>query len=259
MKNLTTSVNGPKAAYLLPIGDIHLGSTSCTKVGKTKLKGYLEWAREHEDEARIFLMGDLWDVATRQSKTSPFDYSSDEYTEAIDIFEPYKDLIIGSIDGNHEKRLIDFAGFSPNAMFCKNLGIPYCKWSALIKVRVGKRADRKKSHRATDYRNTYYVYAHHSRGGGGSLGNALNQAVKKRHLVEGCDVYLVGHNHTMSSGSEEVMTTSGKMRRVTYVCCGAYLSWDNSYAEELGYPPSKLGSPRVRLSGTDKHDVHVSL
>jgi len=35
------------------------------------------------------------------------------------------------------------------------------------------------------------------------------------------------------------------------------LGYSLSYAEEKGMPPSKVGSPRVRLHA-DKRDVHIS-
>ena len=204
-------------------------------------------------------MGDLLDVATRASATPPFDSSSSEYMELVDIFEPFKDLIIGSITGNHEARIRNYAGFDPNELFCRTLNITYCRWSAIINLKVGRKTEDARPGRTPTWRQTYHLYAHHSKGGGGSIGNALNRAVKMRDLVEGCDAYLIGHNHQMATASDEITIPSGKKRRRTYVCCGSYVSWDNSYAEEFGYPPSKLGSPRIMLAGGNRKDVHVSL
>ena len=67
---------------------------------------------------------------------------------------------------------------------------------------------------------------------------------------------------------------AGKMvdHKVTYVDCGSFLDWDQSYAEKGMMPIGKLGSPRLRFAGArntgrhntheDRHrsrDVHVSL
>jgi len=47
-------------------------------------------------------------------------------------------------------------------------------------------------------------------------------------------------------------------KRQIIVSCGSFLDWDESYAEQKQMPPSKLGSPRIRLDGTT-NDIHVSL
>jgi hypothetical protein len=110
--------------------------------------------------------------------------------------------------------------------------------------------------------NTYHVYFHHTTGGG-NLGSSLNRIVKLSEIVEGCDVYCGGHNHQLATGVKSVYrpAPSGVVnRKVTFVSCGSYLDYPDSYAEKGMYSPSKLGSPRVRFSGERDHpDVHVSL
>ena len=254
MTNLTTSIDGP-VGYLLPLGDVHMGSDSFGKEGRAKLKGYLEWAREHEDSAKIFLLGDIFDVATRQSKTSPYESSPNEYMEAITILEPYADLIVGAIDGNHEARMLDFAGISPTQHLCHALRVPYCKWSAILKFRVGKREA------ADSYRCTYYCYIHHTCGGGRYvLGRDSSVLRSLTELLPGADVYCGGHNHKLSAGSRNIYNTNGKQQRITYVSCGSYLEYNVTRTRNVGCTVlPKLGSPRIRLAGTDSKDVHVSL
>ena len=244
-------------AYILPIGDIHIGDRGFTKAGRKKLTGYLEWARAHQDSTRVILLGDIFNVATRASKTSPFESTADEYQEASAIFSPYKDLIIGAIDGNHEERALAFMGFSPLEGFCRELQIPYCGGSFVTRLRVGGRG-------VNHFRQTYFIYSHHTTGGGKSLGSALTRVEELSRLVEGCDVYLGGHNHRLVTGVREIFLPSGAAhrcvaRRIHYVSCGAYLEWDGSYAERGMYAPAKMGSPKVTFAGTKKHDVHVSI
>ena len=246
-------------AYLLPIGDIHIGDRAFRVEGEDKLIGYLKWARERQDQARIILMGDIFNVATRASKTSPFETESSEFQRATDLFSPYANLIIGAIDGNHEARLRDFVGYSPLESFCRELKIPYAGWSATVRLRVGKRASED-----AVYRQRYFIYAHHTTGGGGSLGNALNTVRKLEEVVQGCDVYLGGHNHQLVEGARDVWVPSDQShacvkRRVHYVSCGGYLEWEGSYNEQAMRSPSKLGSPRIRFSGGDSKDVHCSI
>jgi hypothetical protein len=242
-------------AYFIPIGDLHIGDVSFKKDGLKKLKGYLGWVKERPN-ARIFLNGDIFNAASRISKTSPFETDTTEYQQALDLFRPYKDQIIGATDGNHESRVLEMFGFSPMQSFCSELGIPYCGWSAVIRFKVGKREGKR-------YRQNYFVYAHHTTGGGGSIGGKLNRVTKLRDIVEGIDVYLGSHNHQLAVAPQDVFYPSCqggvKKRRIWYVDCGSFLGWEGSYAEKGMMAPTKLGSPRIRFSGDLNHDVHVSL
>lgn len=40
-------------------------------------------------------------------------------------------------------------------------------------------------------------------------------------------------------------------RTQTYVVCGSYLSWENSYAEALMLAPRRIGSPVIRLQANE--------
>ena len=246
-----------KVAYIIPIGDLHLGDKAFKGEGETKLRGYLEWVKEHPN-SRVFLNGDIFNVASRISKTDPWSTDTDEYRKAIDLFEPYKDQIIGATDGNHEARMIDMFGVSPMVFLCERLKIPYCKWSAVIRLKVGKRKDSDRWHQ------NYFLYFHHTTGGGGTLGGKLNRVVKLRDIVEGIDVYFGSHNHQLAVAPQDVYVPSIQSknvikRRIWYVDCGSYLAWEDSYAEKGMMAPTKLGSPKVFFSGNLKRDVHVSI
>lgn len=244
-------------AYCLPIGDIHFGDRAFANEGRAKLQGNLDWLREHQDEAFGVLMGDVFNVAGRDTKTSPFETDPNEIIAATRFFEPYASLFVGAIRGNHERRIVDRFGFDPMELFCERLKIPYLGISALIRVQVGKRPD------SDWYWQSYYMGVHHTTGGGKTLGSAINAVAAIDKLIAGCDVYAGGHNHQLVTGVRQVYTptpTGPKLQKVHYVSCGSYLDYANSYAEEALYAPSKLGSPRIRFSGLrDKHDVHVSL
>jgi hypothetical protein len=263
MKFLSTTITAPHA-YLIPIGDIHLGDRAFGKVGRKKLKGYLDWVAQTPN-ARIFIMGDVFNVAGRHTKTSPFESSASEYTEARDWFWPVRKQILGAIDGNHEARVLDAFGYSPLQGFCALLEIPYCGWSAVLEMKVGVRRT-----------NTYYGYMHHTTGGGGSLGGALNRVTKLEHIIQGMDFFCGGHNHQLAAGVQTVFVPESRAKRmvqkkVTFVDCGSYLDYDGSYAEKGMMRPGKLGSPKLRLQGyrgnntnrpkahDSSHDVHVSL
>ncbi len=246
-----TAVTFPKKfdhAYLIPIGDVHLGSTAFGERGRKLLMGYLNWVKERPN-ARIFLMGDIFDVATRTSPTPPSESSPTEYMEALDVFAPYAKQIIGGIPGNHSLRLKNYCGYDLMEHFCRTLGIQYLGLSAVMRIDVRAQS--------------YFGYFHHSTGGGGSLGSALNRATKLQDIMQGVDYYCIGHNHNLVNGCRTVYQpnkfgTGIEERRLHYIDCGSYLDYPGSYAEQMMLTPGKLGSPRLRFDGT-KHDLHVSL
>lgn len=244
------------AGYLIPIGDLHRGDRHFGNKGYRKLLGYLAWVMKHPN-AYIFLMGDILNVASRSSATNPFESDSDEYKKALDLFMPYKSRIIGAITGNHENRMYNEFGFNPLAPFCSELGIPYLNFSSCLRIRVGKRGDRQ-----NEFHQTYWGYAHHGTGGGGTLGAALNRKVKLADIVHGMDFYMAGHDHQLVGGSREVYVpkkTTMELQRVHFIDTGSFLDWDDSYAEQGMMAMGKMGSPRLRFDGRcGHHDLHVS-
>ena len=90
--------------HIIPISDLHIGDKAFNKESEKKVKGYIEWVKKTPN-ARIFLLGDILNCATRESKTNPFDQTMDlkeQIAAAVKLFEPVKDKIIGAVDGNHE-------------------------------------------------------------------------------------------------------------------------------------------------------------
>lgn len=256
MQLLTIQIDAP-SAYVLPVGDLHFGDRAFKKHGLPRLKGMMDWALEHKSNTIVPLLGDIFNVAGRGTKTSPFESDPNEYKEAVEFFRPYKEVIACAVPGNHEWRMMDMFGFEPLQMMCRELGVPYLGISGILKVQVGKRPEN------NWYWNTYHIAIHHSRGGGGKIGNSINNATKLLDVYEGCDVYLIGHNHQLAAASRSVYYPSQnsiKERKVYFVSCGSYLAYPDSYAENAMMAPAKVGSPRIRLSGErDRHDVHVSI
>lgn len=234
-------------AYLIPLGDIHMG---CKNVDMDKLNGYINWVK-NQKHAYIFLMGDIFDVATRDSPTSPFEQMF-TINEAMDymaeIIKPIRKRIIGCISGNHERRLSKYAGLDILDTWCKSTGIKYCGDSASIIFNV--RSIR------------YIFFAHHTTGGGQTIGGKLNRVAKLVNVFNGADCYLGGHNHSKALGEEAIYyfdeaTETIKSRRIMYVDCGSFQLYPDSYAESAALPPSHTGSPRIRMSGSKK-DLHIS-
>lgn len=243
--------------YLIPIGDLHRGDRHLTSRGLGKLKGYLDWVMDREN-AYVFLMGDILNVASRSSKTNPFESDADEYAKSVTLFKPYASRILGCITGNHEQRMYKEFGFNPLQPFCSELSIPYCGYTACVRIRVGKRKDR-----PNEFQQLYWGFAHHGSGGGGTLGAALNKKVKLQEIVHGMDFYMAGHDHQLIVGTRNILLPKKdtiEHQRVHYIDTGSFLDWDGSYAEEAGMHISKQGAPRLRFDGRNgHHDLHVSI
>lgn len=264
MQVVSVDIKEP-TGYLIPIGDLHRGDRHLSARGLGKLKGYLDWVQERPN-ARIFLMGDILNVASRTSKTNPFESMSgnDEYQKAVDFFKPYASQIVGCITGNHEQRMYKDYGFNPLQPFCNELGITYCGFTAALKLRIGYQKSGSK------YNQTYWGFAHHGNGGGGTLGAAINRKAKLQEIVHGMDFYMAGHDHQLIVGTRNILLPKVDRivhQRVHYIDTGSFLDWDGSYAEEAAMPIGKQGAPRLRFDGrkdpgespTSYHDLHVSI
>src|SRR5664280_938311 len=250
--------------YLLPIGDIHAGSPQSDL---EKFEGYLKWAKE--ERAYIFGMGDLFDTVVIGGLSSPFGATMGlreckKYLK--DRLRPVKDLILGMILGNHEARLVKIAECDLIEDLCDDLGIPYCGFSAVLKIGVGHNARHRADGDKTCSRISYTAFMHHTTGGGATPGGKLNRVYKLTDLFEGADLLIGAHNHMEIAGTVDRYrlhrTDDGKSvlkpDKVFIVDSGSFLNWDGSYAEQMMLPPSHTGAPRIRLDGL-KHDVHVSL
>jgi hypothetical protein len=260
-----------QVCYLIPIGDIHVGSPDFSQESINKLRGYVQFVKDNPN-ARILGMGDYLDVATRHSKTSPHTATmtlSQGLKFLKNVFYPVRKQIVGLIDGNHEFRLEDFAGYNPVESLADMLGVPHLGIDALLRFNVGKRKPGKGAafDEGESYRTSFYVYAHHSTGGGGTVGGKVNRCHKLAELVEGCDLYCAGHNHALSCDFNRVTVLEKskgtyRLAKRAFVLTGGYVDWHGGYAHRMQLQPTKLGSPRVRLSCDNsghKKDIHVNL
>lgn len=252
--------------YIIPIADLHFGDRAFKKESLEKLRGYIKWVSERKN-ARVVLGGDIFNVATRNSKTSPFEQVEGEYDSVIKLFKPIASQIVGAIEGNHEWRLIDFANYSITNAMCKELKIKYMGISGIVEFRVGKKPAVKtgRDKGKINWQQYYYGYFNHTTGGGSLAGGGLNRVEKLRSIAEGCDFYCGFHNHGMFVKPQETFYPNmhskiADKRRYWLIGCGSYLDYNDSYAEKGMLTPQKLGSPRIRLSGLKRHhDVHCSL
>lgn len=233
--------------YLLPFGDLHYGHPNCEI---DAARGYLKWAREND--SWILLMGDLLENSSKESVGAgvyeQIMNPDEQKYQIVEMLEPYKDLVLGLLTGNHEERTFKQSGHDPSRAMAKMLGVPYLRYGAFVRLLVNGVG--------------YTVYATHGSSGSITSSGKLN-AVKRLATWVDADIYLMGHMHDLivDSNIRKELDLRNKVvrdRRQTFCVTGSYVGFEDSYSEMKGYSPGRLGSPRVRLSGEDE-DVHVSL
>lgn len=247
--------------YLVPMSDLHIGDKH---FNERKAKEYVDWVKTHQN-ARIWLNGDILNVATRSSASSPFEQNmdlSEQIDKAVSIFAPVKDKILGAISGNHENRIEEICGYNPMRHVCQQLGVPYLGLSAVLALRVGKGNGVRKGKPSGDF-ITYVLYFHHTTGGGSTPGSKVNRVEKMRGIITNADAYIGSHSHQLFAVPELGQHYSGAKRGIVQqrqflIGTGSFLDWDNGYAERMQLQPAKLGCPRIRLS-SNKKDIHVSI
>jgi predicted phosphodiesterase len=230
--------------YLLPLGDMHWGHPNCDQ---ESVKGYLKWARKHN--AWILLMGDLIENSTRDSVGAgvyeQILQPDQQKIEIINLLQPYTDLIVGSLTGNHEERTYKASGMDPAKEIAGILGVPYMRYGGFIRAVVNGKG--------------FTVYASHGASGAGTSTGKLN-AVKKLAQIADADLYLMGHVHdllteTVVRKTIDTRTKAIISRRQHFVVTGNFLTYEDSYSEMKCYIPSKIGAPRIRFA----EDIHVSI
>ena len=249
-------------AYLVPMGDLHIGDKGFDKTSIKHVKGYVKWVKERKN-ARVFLMGDIMNTATVTSKSSVFQQNmslNEQLAFARELFEPIKEQIVGAIEGNHEDRLEAFAGMSATEVLCNYLDVKHCGYSAILSIKVGK----KKRLGKLKNRMQYTGYMHHTTGGGSTLGSKVNRVAKLTDIVTNGDFYCGAHNHALFVVKDFIRFKYDKYNEAVteneayIVGCGGYLNWHGNYPEKMGLLAVGRGSPRIRLDGIKK-DVHAGV
>lgn len=227
---------------LYPLGDVHLGAA--THNGRK----WAEWLRylEETPDASLLGTGDFLNTAIIGSK-------SDVYDERLTVGEAKRRLrrqlqpladqgrIDALMPGNHEDRITRATGDCPIRDVSDTLDVAYVQASALIVYRVGSQE--------------YEVFIRHGTGNGQSLAT-----LAKSGQVIRADIYITGHTHRQAVTADDFFTRhGGQVRREKryFVSSGSFLGYE-TYAAQRGYPPSRIGAPRIFLDGR-RWDVHISI
>ena len=241
------SFKSAESKILVPFGDLHYGAINCD-IGKAVRT--LEFCRR--ENTWILLMGDLMEAATRYSVGAGVYEQSiapqKQLEDLVEILEPYKDLIIGSHSGNHEFRITKETGLNVSKIICRCLGVRYLGYAINHILFVGNQR--------------YVVFSTH-----GASGATLRHTKIKKVLDisswNKSDLYLYAHTHTLDMKSDEYREYDARNKVMVtkkryFVLTGAFLNYDDSYAEMKNYQPERVGVANIHLDAT-KHDIHISI
>lgn len=237
-----TKIIPHNSLILFTIGDLHSGDDAYGRKSRSAINAIIDFVRDTEN-AYLFFNGDIFNAATRASKTSPFTSKTieEELGYLKGLFWEVRHKVVGMVDGNHCKRITDFAGFSPLLLLSSDLGIPYYKTTAVIKFKVG------------DNKEPYVCVFQHTTGGGKLLGSKVNRVEEmRRSTVVNADAYFGSHNHQQGVLPVCIRYFDGHKvveKKQMLVDCGGFLEWDNSYAEGMQLAPLVIGAPVIEFSG----------
>ena len=120
---------------IVPISDAHYGHLLFSKKHFMRTLEFLE-----KPNVFGFLNGDLTESTLRTSKGEIFKQvgsPEDQRDQMIEWLYPYKEKLLGAVDGNHEDRIWKEAGIHIVKDIAKALGIPYRPEGLLHKVSFG--------------------------------------------------------------------------------------------------------------------------
>jgi len=254
-----------KELILVNLADVHYGNPLCSIEHYDKDIKFVKETRN----AFATLNGDLCESSLRTSKGDIFEQVGSPQKQRdwqIARLKPIKHKILGMTTGNHEIRLAH-EGLDISEDIAKALNIPYRPEGILLKISFG---DHNNWTKGKPY--SYFVYLTH--GYGGARTKAA-KAVKVERLATWihADLYIMSHDHVVNVAPDvylmpDARTTedpatgwlTGKVRahRKILVKSNAYLKW-GGYAEQGGFPPVDLESPRIILKGTGEPRIKVEV
>ena len=193
---------------IFPLWDIHMGKHNCNESALKKEVSEIK-KRDAMDgrHVRVLLGGDALN-AVSPGDIKRFDFSdvadwllagkvadikdnlsnmaTQEIKRVVEIFNPIKHLLIGALEGNHEKALRKRVNQDVQTALCKELDIPDLSDEALLRFRFYRKAGS----------SSIIIVARHGYGGGRSAGA---EPMKLKAMLDewiSADVCISGHTHT---------------------------------------------------------------
>lgn len=237
---------------IIPIADVHLGDPLSDR---NKLDNTLYYALQNN--AYIVLLGDIMTADIKNSVSNVYRAKlnpQEELEQAIQIFKPVADRILGIVQGNHERRIERETGIDVSKIFALEIGLQerYAPESILLDIKIGKNPHGKPY--------IYTVICTHGWGGGRKLGSKFNNTREAKNILYDADVYITGHHHCALFGAEGLRyydKRTDKHYTLTQFLIGAngFLRYGD-YSEQMSLTQQVIGITAIYLSGREKRKVY---
>jgi hypothetical protein len=236
-------------ATILLMSDEHLGANNYYKDLHERV---LEHA--YNKDWHVLHLGDGIESATRNSVGAGV-YSQDEILDSqianwTALYKPFVDkgCFIGAHPGNHELRVMNDDGIDIMRQMCRMMGARYLGMGKTHLIRVGNQ--------------TYTMYTTHGSSGARMPYTKIKGCLDLERVVD-AEIYAMGHLHQLSHHVRNFYGIDRSKKKVEtqskhFILTGSYLDYPGSYAQVKCMEPARMGSPLLRLSGTDKQ-IKVSL
>ena len=221
-----------KPLHIYCLSDMHIGSN----VFNNEFFEYaLSMIEKDTHEKVIYINGDVLEVGSKSVGNSAFKQRinvNEQLEIAMDYFLPYKEFVRGVTKGNHDsKRILKDFDFDLTQVFANSLD---CTSVSQLKD--------------TLYINEeeYNVFATHGKGSAPKQPHlALGKVMRETGYVS-ADLVFYGHIHR-AGFIQTVNVIGDKFRRKNFVLTGHFLSYKDSYAEEMGLKPIPECFTRVNV------------
>ncbi len=243
-----------KEVWIVPISDVHYGHPLFS------LKHFMRTVEYIRRNAHVYtiLNGDMIEAVIRGSKGNIYKQTVEpkmQRKNITELLEPIKKKILGSVQGNHERRISNEASEDPTELIAEDLGIPYRPSGMMLKISFGSGNE---GHPAQPY--VFWGYMTHGYGGARTKGGK-NVKVERTATFVGVDFYCMSHDHVVNASPSNYLTPDNRVyedkktgfmignvrsQRKMEVKTNAYLKWGD-YAEMGGFPPTDLLTPIIKL------------
>ncbi len=247
-----------KELLIPPISDAHYGNPLFAKKHFLRTLSFLE-----KPNAFTFGNGDLCESTLRTSKGEIFKQvgsPEDQRDQMIEWLYPYREKILGLVDGNHENRIWNEAGIHIMRDIAKALGVPYRPEGLLHKISFG---DGNSNVKGKPF--VFWFYQTHGYGGARTK-SAKAVKVERTATWIHADFYAMSHDHVVNVAPDVYLLPDPRTRvekdgkgretgfrigRVTahrkmLIKTNAYLKW-GGYSEFGGFPPTDMATPLIKL------------
>lgn len=243
----------PEGDYLEVVGvsDLHYGSSHFLPKKAEKHRKYILT----DPDRKVIDLGDSIENALRSSPGSSI-YNQTcpprEQREWVrEWYRPMRDRVLGVVASNHPDRSERESDCNPDEILTTFLGCPWIRWEAVLSITVGD----------SRHGQNYTIYTRHAVSNSSKPAQILNAMFAKSRAIQGCDVYWAAHNHMFLYEPLPATTPDPRHKKVKqleqhFVMGDSFIGYDESYAEQHGYPLPTPGQVSLRLY-KDVHRIDV--